>query len=243
MKKNTLFASIYTTIIIAITFSFNSNNNLPIGNEEIIKGLKDALNIGIENAVKSSSATDGFWKNTLIKLPFPEDAKKVKETALKFKMNGQVERFENTLNRAAEEASKEATPIFIKAIKNMTISDGIAILNGGEGAATNHLQNATTQELKIAFLPKVKSAIEKVELTKYWTPLIDKYNTVNRFTGGQNINPDLNGYVTDKAISGLFKLVAIEENKIRKDPAKALTGITNTGVETVKSVFGSILKK
>ena len=242
MKKNTFITTLFALIAIITTLSFNTNSNLPIGNDEITKGLKDALNIGVENAVKSSSATDGFWKNTLIKLPFPEDAQKVKETALRFKMNGQVEKFETTLNRAAEEASKEATPIFIKAIKNMTINDGLKILNGGDGAATNYLQNATTPELKIAFLPKVKLAIEKVQLTKYWTPLISKYNTVNRFTGGQNINTDLNAYVTEKAISGLFKLVTIEENKIRKDPTQALKGVTNTGVETVKSVFGSILK-
>jgi hypothetical protein len=218
MKKNTFITTLFALIALITTLSFNTNSNLPIGNEEIIKGLKDALNIGIENAVKSSSATDGFWKNTLIKLPFPEDAKKVKETALKFKMNGQVEKFETTLNRAAEEASKEATPIFIKTIKNMTINDGLKILNGGDGAATNYLQTTTSSELKTAFLPKVKLAIEKVQLTKYWKPLISKYNTVNHFTGGQNINTDLNAYVTEKAISGLFKLVTIEENKIRKDP-------------------------
>jgi len=243
MKKNTFRITLLVITTISTLFGFNSNSNLPIGNDEIIKGLKEALNIGIENAVKSSSVTDGFWKNNLIKLPFPEDAKKVKETALKFKMNGQVEKFETTLNRAAEEASKEAAPIFIKAIKNMTIDDGLNILNGGNGSATKYLQNSTTQELKTAFLPKVKAAIEKVQLTKYWKPLISKYNSVNQFTGGKNINTDLNAYVTDKAISGLFKLVEIEENKIRKNPTQALNGITNTGVETVKSVFGSILKK
>ena len=215
-----------------------SQTNLPNHSATIHWGI---IGCGNVTELKSGPAFNKVPNSALMAV-MRRDAQKVKETALKFKMNGQVEKFETTLNRAAEEASKEATPIFIKAIKNMTINDGLKILNGGNGAATNYLQNATTSDLKTAFLPKVKLAIEKVQLTKYWKPLISKYNTVNQFTGGQNINTDLNAYVTEKAISGLFKLVTIEENKIRKDPTQALKGITNTGVETVKSVFGSILK-
>jgi hypothetical protein len=211
--------------------------------EQIINGLKGALNIGIENAVKTCAVKDGFWKNNLIRLPFPEDAIAVKQTAEKFMLQRQVEKFENTLNKAAEEASKEALPIFINAIKNMTINDGLSILNGGEGSATRFLQKNTNAELKTAFKPKVQKAIDQVQLTKYWKPLISNYNKKNLLTGGKDINPDLNTYVTEKALSGLFKLIDIEENKIRKDPNQALQNISNTSVSIVKEVFGSIIKK
>ena len=120
----------------------NSNNNNtetqnPLTNEEVISGLREALNIGIENSdQKYLSVVDGFMNNAEIRLPFPPDAEKVKEKALDFGLVNQVDKFETTLNRAAEEASKEALPIFINAIKNMTVQDGFAILNGGNGAAT-----------------------------------------------------------------------------------------------------------
>ncbi len=236
--------------------ALNVSNNIPIENttyhsvnqkipskEDIVNGLKGALNIGIENAVKTCTIKDGFWKNNLIRLPFPEDAIAVKQTAEKFMLQGQVEKFENTLNKAAEEASKEALPIFINAIKNMTVNDGLSILNGGEGSATRFLQKNTSQELTTAFKPKVQKAIDQVQLTKYWKPLISNYNKKNLLTGGKDINPDLNTYVTEKSLSGLFKLIEIEENKIRKDPNQALQNITNTSVTIVKEVFGSILKK
>ncbi len=252
MKKNILTAvlfSAFTTLSITTLSSFSYTNSYTksislnlLSKDEIIKGLKDALNISIENSVKQSSALDGFWKNPLITLPFPADAQKIKDAAIKLKMKSQVDRFEMTLNRAAEEATKKALPIFLNSIKNMNISDGLAILNGGNGSATRFLQNATSGELKTAFRPEVDKAIQTVELTKYWAPLATNYNKVNVFTGGKSINPDLNGYVTERAISGLFKLVEIEENKIRKDPNAAVTGITNTATEAVTKVFGSILK-
>lgn len=250
MKKNILsivLVGTFATTAISTLSSFTSNPtkisvNPLLSKEEIIQGLKDALNISIENSVKQSSALDGFWKNPLIKLPFPEDAKKVKDAAIKLKMNGAVERFETTLNRAAEEATKKALPIFLNAIKNMQIADGLTILNGGNGSATRFLQNNTTNELKTAFRPEVDKAIKTVELTKYWDPLATNYNKVNVFTGGKSINPDLNAYVTERAISGLFKLVEIEENKIRKDPAAAVKNVTSLATTTVTKVFGSILK-
>lgn len=250
MKKNIISLVLVGFFALSVLISLESFQakthysavNPTLSKEEIIKGLKDALNISIENSVSQSSVLDGFWKNTLIKLPFPEDAKKVKDAALKLKMKAQVERFEMTLNRAAEEATKKALPIFLNAIKNMQISDGLAILNGGNGSATRFLQANTTNELKTAFRPEVDKAIQAVELTKYWEPLASNYNKVNVFTGGKNINPDLNGYVTERAISGLFKLVEIEENKIRKDPNAAVKGITTTATETLTKVFGSVLK-
>lgn len=204
-------------------------------NDEVISGLREALNVGIKNAVNSSSVTDGFLKNTAIRLPFPPDAIKVKEKALELRLDGQVEKFETTLNRAAEEATKEALPIFVDAIRNMSVQDGFVILNGGDGAATRFLSKQTTDKLVVAFSPKVKEATAKVKLTEYWNPLITKYNQAMTLTGGQKLNPDLDAYITQKAIEGLFYLVEQEENKIRKDPMARVTDL-------LTKVFGSLTK-
>jgi len=200
---------------------------------EVASGLKEALTVGIVNAVDVTSITDGFLKNSAIRLPFPEDAIKVKQKALEWGLDGQVEKFETTLNRAAETASKEALPIFKKAITDMTINDAFGILRGGDGAATSYLKQKTTSELKTAFRPKVEAAIAQVKLTEYWEPIITKYNTAMTLTRGEKLNPDLNEYVTDKAIQGLFHMVENEENKIRKDPIARVT-------ELLQKVFGSI---
>ena len=202
-------------------------------NEEVISGLKEALNVGIKNSVDLTSVTDGFLGNAEIRLPFPEDAIKVKEKALDWGLDNQVNKFETTLNRAAEEACKEALPIFKDAILNMSISDGFNILNGGDGAATKFLKDNTSAALKTAFRPKVDAAISKVKLTDYWNPIITKYNSAMNFTGGEKLNPDLNEYVLDRAISGLFLMVEKEENKIRKDPLARVTDL-------LQKVFGSI---
>ena len=191
------------------------------------------LQIGIKNAVNLSSVTDGFYKNDLIKLPFPEDALKVRQKALDWGLNAQVEKFETTLNRAAEEAAKEALPIFTNAITGMSVQDGFAILKGGQGAASKFLKDQTTTSLVAAFSPKVKEAISKVKLTDLWNPIINKYNTAMSLTGGEKINPDLNAYVTDRAIKGLFQLVENEENKIRKDPMARVSDL-------LIKVFGSV---
>ncbi len=200
---------------------------------EVASGLKEALSVGIANAVDLTSITDGFWGNADIRLPFPEDAIKVKQKALEWGLDGQVEKFETTLNRAAESASKEALPIFKKAITDMTISDAFGILNGGEGAATSYLKQKTTANLITAFRPKVDAAIAEVKLTEYWEPIINKYNTAMTLSGGQKLNPDLGQYVTERAVSGLFKMVEKEENKIRLDPMARVS-------ELLQKVFGSI---
>ncbi len=202
-------------------------------NAEVISGLKEALTVGIQNSVNLTSVTDGFLKNDAIRLPFPPDALKVREKALEWGMSGQVEKFETTLNRAAEEASKEALPIFKEAILGMSISDGFTILNGGNGAATKYLKDNTSAKLTQAFAPKVEAAISKVKLTDYWNPIITKYNSAMTLTGGQKVNPDLNAYVTQLAIDGLFKMVEQEENKIRLDPVARVSDL-------LKKVFGSV---
>ena len=202
-------------------------------NKEVVSGLKEALNVGIKNAIDLSSVTDGFFKNDIIRLPFPPDAIKVREKALYFGLSKQVETFEETMNRAAEEATKQALPIFVDAIKNMSISDGFSILKGGDGSATKFLKSQTSSQLVIAFAPVVKEATTKVKLTAYWNPLIKKYNIAMTLSGGQKLDPDLDAYITQKAIDGLFYLVEIEENKIRKDPGARVTDI-------LVKVFGSL---
>lgn len=203
-----------------------SNSNLT--NDQVIKGLKEALSVGSKNATSSASKLDGFYKNPKIKIPFPKDAQKVKTTVENLGMKPQVDKFVKTLNRAAEEAAKEAAPIFLNAITTMSINDGFNILNGGDNAATNYLQSKTTPELKAKFQPVVKKAIDKVQLTKYWKPIITKYNKIPMV---QKMNPDLEAYVTEKAIEGMFVLIAEEELKIRKDPAARINDI-------LQQVFG-----
>ena len=221
----------------ASTTFLNPTNNSPskidLTNEEVISGLKEALNVGIKNAVNLSSVTDGFLKNDVIRLPFPPDAIKVREKAINFGLSKQVATFEETMNRAAEEATKKALPIFIDAIKNMSVSDGFSILKGGDGAATKFLKSQTSNQLVIAFAPVVKEATTKVQLTAYWNPIITRYNSAMTLSGGQKLDPDLDAYITQKAIDGLFYLVETEENKIRKDPLARVSDI-------LVKVFGSL---
>lgn len=219
-----------------VTTTSTTNSTPQLTNSEVISGLKEALNVGIKNSVNLTSVTDGFLGNAAIRLPFPEDALKVKQKALDWGLSGQVDKFETTLNRAAEEATKEALPIFVDAITNMSISDGFTILNGGDGAATKFLKDQTTAKLVTAFSPKVEAAIAKVKLTEYWNPIITKYNSAMSLTGGEKLNPDLNKYVTEKAIAGLFLMVEQEENKIRKDPMARVSDI-------LQKVFGSLTSK
>lgn len=199
-----------------------------LSNDEVVKGLREALTIGSGNASGSASKRDGFLKNNLIKIPFPKEAKVVETKARQIGMGSQVDKFVTTMNRAAEEASKEATPVFVNAIKTMTITDGISILRGGDNAATTYLKGRTSAELTNKFSPIVKKAINKVELTKYWKPIINGYN---RIPGVKKQNPDLDRYVTEKTLEGLFTLLGQEEAKIRKDPVAQVTNL-------LRRVFG-----
>lgn len=198
-------------------------------NDEVIRGLKEALNVGTNNSTALASKTDGFYKNQLIMIPFPPEAEKVKSTVINLGMQKQVDDFVMTMNRAAEEASKEAAPVFLDAIKGMGISDGFAILKGADNAATEYLKNKTTNDLTVRFSPIIKRAIEKVQVTKYWNPVI---NTYNKIPGVEQKNPNLEQYVTVKSLEGLFKLIAGEEKKIRTDPVARINDI-------LKKVFGS----
>ncbi len=213
---------------------FGSGSTTPaLSNEEVIKGLREALKVGIEKSVDLTSKTDGFNGNQLIRIPFPDEAKKVKDVALDLGLTNQVAKFEETLNRAAEQAVAEAIPVFVEAISNMSIQDGFAILNGENNAATTYLMDATTAALVNKFRPIVDKAVQDVELTKYWTPLVNAYNTATILTGGQDVDPDLTQYVTERAIQGLFVYVEKEEQNIRANPSARIT-------EILQKVFGSL---
>mgnify|MGYP002628169733 CR=1 FL=1 len=202
-------------------------------NEEVIAGLKEALTVGIENAAARGSALDGFNLNPSIHISFPEDAMKVMNTAVDLGLQPQVDKFVTIMNRAAEEASKEAAPIFLDAVLSMSISDGFAILKGEQNAATSYLRDKTYDRLRAAFQPAVETAVSRVKVGENWTPLSNAYNTAALITGGQKVDPDLNNYVTEKAIDGLFTLLSAEEAKIRQNPAARVTGL-------LKKVFGSL---
>jgi Protein of unknown function (DUF4197) len=203
----------------------------PLTNDEVVKGLREALTVGANNSSAFASKLDGFYKNPAMFIPFPPEAQKVKDWATKLGMGAEIDKFEMTLNRSAEEATKNAGTVFANAIKGMSISDGFAILKGANNAATQFLKDKTTTELKTKFTPVVQSAIDKVELTKYWSPIITAYNKVPLI---EKQNPNLTDYVTDRAMIGLFKLVEQEELKIRKDPVAQVSAI-------LKRVFGSLL--
>ena len=211
----------------------NKQESNALSNAQVIKGLKEALNVGVNKGSEQASAVGGFLKNDLIRIPFPPEAKAVRDKAMQWGLDTKVEKFERTLNEAAEEACKTAGPIFKNAVKNMSVKDGFQILKGEENAATTYLTNQTSSALYDAFLPEVKKAIATVKLTAYWEPLTKKYNQSTRLSGNEPINTDLNKYVTEKAIEGLFHLVEIEEKAIRKDPLQRTSDL-------LKKVFGSL---
>ena len=157
------------------------NNKQPLSQDEVVKGLKEALSVGSNNSSSKASALDGYLKNPAIKIPFPPEAAGMEEKLNALGFNKQVDEFVTTLNRAAETAAKDAAPIFVTAITQMSITDGMNILRGNNDAATVYLKGSTQDQLKQKFLPVVKSAIEKVEVTRYWNPLMSKYNQIYDF--------------------------------------------------------------
>jgi sulfur relay (sulfurtransferase) DsrC/TusE family protein len=195
--------------------------------EEVVSGLKEALEKGITNGAKKASAVDGYYKNPQIKIPFPPDVKKVETKLRQLGMDKQVDQFIETLNRGAEEAAKQAAPIFVSAIKQMTINDAWNILKGDKDAATQYLQKTTTSQLEAKFKPVIQKALDKVNATKYYGDLVNTYNKIPLV---DKVNPDLNDYATTLAIDGLFKLVAQEEANIRSNPGARTT-------ELLKKVF------
>ena len=192
-----------------------------LSNDEIISGLKEALNVGTNNATKKLSLVDGFFKDAAIKILMPEEAKKVEQKLRGLGLGKQVDNAILSMNRAAEDAAIKATPIFINAIKGISFGDAMGILKGGDNAATNYLKDKTVASLTESFRPVIETSLQKVDATKYWNTL---FTTYNKFSSDK-VNPDLVAYVTEKALSGIFFQVAQEEQKIRKDPVARTTDI------------------
>lgn len=181
---------------------------------DISSGLKEALNNGISKQVTKLTATDGFFKNEMVKILLPEELQKVDNTLRKIGMGKLADEGLKVLNRAAEDAVKESTPIFVDAIKGMSFNDAKNILMGNESAATSYLQNSTTTALYAKFNPVIKNSFTKVGADKVWANIITKYNSVPLV---KKVNPDLTDYTTNKALEGVFKMIAVEEKSIRTD--------------------------
>lgn len=202
-------------------------NKDTLSTSTIADGLKEALRTGTERGVTKLSASDGFFKDAVIKILMPEEAKKVEQRLRSIGLGKQVDNAVLSMNRAAEDASKSAAPIFINAIKRMTIRDAAGILKGGDFAATTYLKDRTTNNLTEAFRPVIEQSLARVNATKYWNTI---FSTYNRFST-QKVNTDLSAYVTEKALSGIFHEIGLQEQKIRKDPAAQTTAL-------LKKVFG-----
>ena len=239
-------------------------SNLGLSDEEIVKGLRTALDSSANTSALSASKVDGFLMNELIKIAAPPEVVQLKEAldgvaanraariAFMALANGQspkaflgdkMEDLVKSINRAAEEGSKKAYPIFKKAITDMTITDGLRILQGGETSATDYLKEKTYQALVDAFEKPVREVVVNGEVSALWEPVAKKYNLIApaikgksfegyTFVGPESLNPDLSEYITEQAMTGLFKLVAEEEAAIRKDPMRYASDI-------IRKVFGS----
>lgn len=192
-----------------------------LNNDEIVEGLKEALSVGANNAGKQLSSVDGFFKDAAIKILMPPEAQKAEKKLRSLGMGKLVDDAILSMNRAAEDASKSAAPIFINAVKQMSIQDAVGILRGGDFAATGYLKDKTTSPLTEAFRPVIENSMKKVDATKYWNTV---FTTYNKFSADK-VNPDLAAYVTEKSLAGIFHQVGLEEQKIRKDPMARTTDI------------------
>lgn len=210
-------------LIVAVAISLSScaemqqvMNQFPqtqgIGGVDIAGGLKEALNNGISKQVTKLTATDGFYRNEAVKILLPEELRKVDAGLRRIGLSSLADEGLKVLNRAAEDAVKEATPIFVDAVRNMTFMDAKTILMGNESSATNYLQNSTSTALYGKFSPVIKNSFTKVGADKVWTNIITKYNSIPLVN---KVNPDLTDYVTNQALNGVFKMVAVEEKNIR----------------------------
>ena len=185
-----------------------------MGNADIAAGLKEALNNGITKEVSKLTLTDGFFKNEAVKILLPAELQKVDKTLRGLGMSSLADEGLKVLNRAAENAVKEATPIFVDAVTKMTFNDAKNILMGSDNSATVYLQNSTSSALYGKFSPVVQSSLGKVGADKVWSNIITKYNSIPMVS---KVNPDLKDYVTQEAMKGVFKMVAVEEKDIRNN--------------------------
>ena len=203
------------------------------GNVDIAGGLKEALNNGISKQVTKLTATDGFFKNEAVKILLPEELKKVDSGLRKIGLSNLADEGLKAINRTAEDAVKTATPIFVDAVTGMSFTDAKNILMGNESAATTYLQGSTSTALYGKFNPVIKNSFAKVGADKIWTQIITKYNSIPLV---KKVNPDLTDYVTNQAMNGVFKMIAVEEKDIR-------TNINARTSNLLKNVFAMQDKK
>lgn len=189
---------------------------------EIGNGLRQALNFGIDKQVTKLTQEDGFFKNELVRIALPPELQKVDKTLRDIGMSSLADEGLRVLNRAAEDAVKEATPIFVSAVKEITFADARNILLGNDVAATTYLTQRTTQPLYSKFNPVIQNSLDKVGATDVWKNLIDRYNALPITS---KVNPDLADYVTNEALKGVYTMIAIEEKEIRNNFAARTTGL------------------
>lgn len=198
---------------------------------EAAEGIREALSQGLVKSVLQLNKEDGFFKDAFYKILLPDDAKKIENTLRDIGLGSMVDKAILQINRGAEDAAGYAKPIFVDAIKRMDIGDAIGLVRNGDTSATHFFREKTTAQLVTAFTPVIKSSLDKVNATKYYGDMVNKYNSLPLV---KKLNPDLTGYVTNKAINALFDLVAKEEKNIRNNFAARTTDL-------LKKVFGGIL--
>jgi len=207
-----------------------SAQEVPLTRTEVVQGLKDALAKGISRGALVAGAKDGYLGNPKLKIPFPEEVAQVDRALRKIGLGNEVDRFVRQLNRSAEKAATRAKPIFIKAITSMSINDAFEILNGEADAATRYLRRTTGEELREAFRPVVADKLRETSATRYYGDIVRHYNSIPLV---EKVDPDLESYATDRAIEGLFLLIAEEEANIRANPRARTT-------QLLRRVFGSL---
>ncbi|MBN2482491.1 MAG: DUF4197 domain-containing protein [Bacteroidales bacterium] len=200
-----------------------------LSEQDAAAGIREALIRGTNLGVDLVSVTDGYFGNREIKIPFPPEAREIESTLRNIGLDKKVDEVILSINRAAEMAADEARSIFISAITGMTVIDALDIVRGADNAATLYLQRTTSQQLQGAFRPIISRSLERVDATRYWDDVVNTYNMIPFV---KKMDPDLAGYVTGKAIEGLFVMIAKEELAIRRDPMARTT-------ELLKKVFGS----
>lgn len=199
----------------------SGNSGLGLSNADIVSGLKEALRVATDTTTKTLSATGGYLKNEAIKIVMPAEALKAEKTLRSIGAGALVDKAILSMNSAAENAAGKVGEIFLNSIKQMTVTDGINILRGGEHAATDFLRKTTTATLMERIKPVIENSLKQVNADKYWKDVFSKYNMFSQ----QKVETDLSNYVTSKALEGMFYNISLQETKIRKDPAAQVTGI------------------
>lgn len=224
IKKAFLFCSVFIVISCAelqqVVNTIPNQTGAGMDSAQIASGLRQALDKGIEKQVAKLTKTDGFYKNQLVKIMLPQELQKVDQTLRDIGLGSLADEGLKVLNRAAEDAVKEATPIFVSAVKQITFTDAKNILLGTDNAATNYLEQRTNSALYTKFNPVIKNSFSKVGADQIWSNIINKYNSVPFVT---KVNPDLTDYVTNQALSGVYKMISVEEKEIRNNVAARTT--------------------